>query len=90
MVLADTRRLADCFVYLDLFERDGMPYVIAVNAFDDSHVRAPGAIRHALAIGPWVPLIKCDARSPTSTRQVLAIAAEHLLGWQPIPELPAR
>ncbi len=90
VVLVDARRLADCFAYLDLFERDRMPFVVAVNEFDGWPVPAPAALREALAIAPRVPLVKCDARSPTSTRQVLAIAAEYLLGWQPLPDLPVR
>jgi signal recognition particle receptor subunit beta len=90
VVLVDARRLADCFAYLDLFERDRMPFVVAINEFDGSPVPAPVAVREALAIDPRVPLVKCDARSPTSTRQVLAIAAEYLLGWQPFPDLPVR
>jgi signal recognition particle receptor subunit beta len=90
VLLVDTGRLADCFAYLDLFERDRMPFVVAVNEFDGSPVPVPAAVREALAINPWVPLVKCDARSPTSTRQVLAIAAVYLLGWQPSPDLPVR
>ncbi len=90
VLLVDTRRLADCFVYLDLFDRERMPFLIAVNAFDHSPVPPPAAVREALALDPSVPLVKCDARSPTSTRQVLAIAAEYLLGWQPLPDPPVR
>ncbi len=34
IVLADTRRLADCFPSIDYFERRGMPFIVAVNCFD--------------------------------------------------------
>src|SRR2546429_9653579 len=34
IVLADTRRLADCFPALDSFEGTGLPYTVAVNQFE--------------------------------------------------------
>ncbi len=34
VVIADTRRLADCFPSVDYFERRGTPFVVAVNCFD--------------------------------------------------------
>src|ERR1700749_2459728 len=34
VVMADTRRLADCFPSVDYFERRGIPFVVAVNSFD--------------------------------------------------------
>src|SRR5216683_8181140 len=34
VVLADTRRLADCFPAIDYFERRDIPFIIALNCFD--------------------------------------------------------
>src|ERR1700729_1752349 len=34
VVLADTRRLADCFPAIDYFERREIPFIIALNVFD--------------------------------------------------------
>ena len=34
VVLADTRRLADCFPAVDYFERRSIPFIVAVNCFD--------------------------------------------------------
>ena len=34
VVMADTRRLEDCFPALDYFESCGLPYVVAVNHFE--------------------------------------------------------
>src|SRR6476620_6690488 len=34
VVLADTRRLADCFPSIDYFEGRGTPFVVAVNCFE--------------------------------------------------------
>ena len=36
MILADTRRLADCFASVDYFERHSTPFVVAVNRFNDA------------------------------------------------------
>ncbi len=50
VVLADTRRLADCFPAVDYFENRSLPFVIAVNCFDDGydHGRGdPGGARPA-------------------------------------------
>src|SRR5580698_9223043 len=34
VVLADTRRLADCFAAVDYFEQHGTPFVVAANHFE--------------------------------------------------------
>src|ERR1700744_1220527 len=36
VVMADTRRVADCFAAIDYFERNGTAFIIAVNCFDDA------------------------------------------------------
>src|SRR6201984_1966869 len=41
VVLADTRRVADCFAAIDYFEENGTPFVIAVNRFDDAPTFQP-------------------------------------------------
>ncbi|TVZ02227.1 ATP-binding protein [Trebonia kvetii] len=71
IILADTRRIADCFASIDYFERAGTPFIIAVNCFDDAQVFEPDDIRIALALGPDVPIVLCDARERESVRQVL-------------------
>src|SRR5271167_2044492 len=45
VVLADTRRLADCFAAIDYFERHGTPFVVAVNCFDDAVRYNPDDVR---------------------------------------------
>jgi len=78
-VLADTRRLADCFPSVDYFERRGIPFVVAVNCFDGASQYPVQVIRSALALSPDVPVVLCDARQRTSCRDVLVILVEHAI-----------
>src|SRR4051812_5435265 len=34
VVMADTRRVADCFASIDYFERNDIPFIVAVNCFE--------------------------------------------------------
>jgi uncharacterized protein len=77
VVLADTRRLADCFPSIDYFERNGMPFVVAVNCFDESRQYPLQTMRAALNLTPDVPLLMCDARQRESSRDVLVALVEH-------------
>ncbi|MBG6092893.1 GTP-binding protein [Actinomadura viridis] len=77
VVLADTRRLKDCFYSLDRLEHHKMPFVVAVNRFDGP--RPPlDRIRDALSLGDGVPLVECDARSRESCKSVLITLVRHL------------
>lgn len=78
VVLADTRRLADCFPSVDYFERLGMPFLVAVNCFDGQQQFQPESVRRALDLDPRVPVILCDARSKDSARDVLIALIEHV------------
>ena len=77
VVLADTRRLADSFPSIDYFERSGMPFVVAVNSFDDARSYPLPTMRAALNLTPDVPLMVCDARERASSRDVLVALVEH-------------
>ncbi|HET7012712.1 MAG TPA: ATP/GTP-binding protein [Streptosporangiaceae bacterium] len=77
VVIADTRRLADCFPSVDYFERRGMPFVVAVNCFDDARRYPLDTMRAALNLTPDVPLVLCDARQRGSSRDVLVALVEH-------------
>ena len=79
VVLADTRRLADCFPSVDYFEKRQLPFVIAINHFDDSPNYDPEDVRIALDLDPRVPAVLCDVRQPASAQQVLITLVEHLL-----------
>jgi signal recognition particle receptor subunit beta len=78
VVLADTRRLADCFPSLDYFEELGLPFLVAVNCFDGRQVHTSDAVRRALDLDPAVPILLCDARERSSARDVLVALVEHV------------
>jgi uncharacterized protein len=79
VVLADTRRLADCFPALDYFERTGTPHVVAVNRFDNTQPFGTDAVRKALDLDPDVPVVLCDARRRDSGKEVLISLVRHVL-----------
>jgi hypothetical protein len=79
VVLTDTRRVADCFASIDYFERNGTPFVIAVNCFDDAPRFRPEDIRIALSLGPEVPVVLCDARRRDSVKQVLVSLVTYVM-----------
>ncbi|MCF6474111.1 ATP-binding protein [Nonomuraea sp. MG754425] len=77
VILADTRRLADCFPSVDYFERRGTPFVVAVNCFEGSPSFEMDEVRLALQLNPAVPIIMCDARKRESSREVLISLVKH-------------
>ncbi|MFB0632822.1 ATP/GTP-binding protein [Streptomyces sp. AB3(2024)] len=79
VVLADTRRLADCFPAVDFFERRGIAFVVAVNEFDDAHRYTAEEVREAVGLGARVPVVRCDARLRGSGTGTLAALVHHLL-----------
>jgi uncharacterized protein len=79
VVLADTRRLADSFPSVDYFERQGTPFIVAVNCFDRARRFPADAVRAALNLDPHVPVILCDARQFASCRDVLITLVEHAI-----------
>ncbi|MGK5449807.1 GTP-binding protein [Streptomyces radiopugnans] len=79
VVLADTRRLDQCFAAVDYFERRGMGFIVAVNEFDGAHRYHPDEVRVALDLKPEVPVVMCDARHASSGTQVLVSLVQHLI-----------
>src|SRR5450432_96284 len=79
VVLADTRRLADCFPSVDYFEQRHIPFVVAVNCFEGARRYRPESVRQALDLEPYIPIIMCDARHANSGRDVLVVLVEHAL-----------
>jgi signal recognition particle receptor subunit beta len=83
VVLADTRRLGDCFPSVDYFERRQLPFVVAINCFDDAPQYDPADVRIALDLDPRVPAVLCDARQRDSVKKVLVTLVEHVLAGNP-------
>jgi uncharacterized protein len=79
VVLADTRRVGDCFASIDYFERSGVPFVIAVNRFDGAPLFEAEDIRIAMALNPEVPIVMCDARDRESVRKVLVSLVRYVM-----------
>jgi uncharacterized protein len=79
VVLADTRRLADCFPAIDYFERREIPFIIALNCFEGSRRYEKEDVRVALDLEPGLPIVLCDARSRESAKEVLIALVEHVL-----------
>jgi uncharacterized protein len=84
VVLADVRRLSDCFPSVNYFEARRLPFVVAVNCFDDAPRYDTEDVRAALDLAPDVPVLLCDARDVASVKQVLitlveAVSVSHYL-----------
>ncbi|MEV4426153.1 GTP-binding protein [Streptomyces sp. R-07] len=79
VVLADTRRLEECFAAVDFFERRGIQFVVAVNEFDGAYRYEPDEVRAALDLKPEVPVVLCDARISSSGIRTLLTLVQHLL-----------
>ncbi len=85
VVLADTRRLQDCFAAVDFFESRDIGFLVAINQFDNSYRYEAADVRSALDLRPEVPIVSCDARDSRSATGVLVQLVQHLLGVHPTP-----
>ena len=79
VVLVDTRRVQDSFAAIDYFENTELPYLVAVNCFDNAPRYDLDEIREALSIPADVPLVLCDARQRDSVKQMLVVMVKYAL-----------
>jgi signal recognition particle receptor subunit beta len=84
VVLADTRRLADCFPALDYFEGTGLPYTVAVNQFEGTPEYTSDDVREALAVPTHIPVQVIDARERYSVVEALLSLVSHAMNEQPL------
>ncbi|GHA22642.1 ATP/GTP-binding protein [Streptomyces anthocyanicus] len=77
VVLADTRRLADCFPAVDYFEHRHIPFVVAVNCFTGARRHDEYSVLRALDLDPGTPVVLCDARDRDSGKEVLIRLVEY-------------
>ena len=79
VVLVDTQRVQDSFAAIDYFENTELPYLVAVNCFDNAPRYDLDEIREALSIPADVPLVLCDARQRDSVKQMLVVMVKYAL-----------
>ena len=76
VILADTRRLGDCFAAIDYFEARHMPFIVAINPFDGQKTHAIEAVREAVQVDGNVPMLFCDARERVDVKNGLIALVE--------------
>ncbi|MDG9693527.1 ATP/GTP-binding protein [Streptomyces sp. DH17] len=77
VVLADTRRLADCFPAVDYFEHRRIPFVVGVNCFTGARRHEEQDVLRALDLDRGTPVVLCDARDRDSGKEVLIRLVEY-------------
>ncbi|GAQ55809.1 GTP-binding protein [Streptomyces acidiscabies] len=81
VVLADTRRLEDCFAAVDYFERRSIPFIIGVNCFEGAARYPIEAVRQALDLDDSIPVLLCDARDRRSVKDILVGVVQHAMDF---------
>ena len=79
LVLVDLRRVDDCFAAIDYFENRRVPFVVALNEFPGTDRFPDATVREALVVPPGCPLVRLDARDPSSCTDALITLVEHAL-----------
>ena len=79
IVLIDTRRLDESFAAVDFFEARNLPFIVAINEFDDAPRYPTEDIRQALAVSADVPIVSIDARQRESAKSALVTVTEYAL-----------
>jgi uncharacterized protein len=79
IVLADVRRLADCFPSIDYYERRNVPFVVALNCFAGSRSYDEAEVRQALDLDTHIPIVRCDARDRGSSRDALVTLVDQAI-----------
>ncbi|CAL9635242.1 GTP-binding protein [Streptomyces pilosus] len=79
LLLVDPARLEETFPVIDLVERYGLEYAIAVNCFDPAATYSEAEVREALDLLPDTPVVYCDAREQQSSAMALIALVRHLL-----------
>ncbi|MFJ8045891.1 GTP-binding protein [Kitasatospora sp. NPDC096147] len=85
VVLVDTRRLEVSFDVIGRLEDRGVPFVVAVNTFPESPSYPIEELRTALDLPAEVPIVDCDARTRSSSRDVLMALMRHLYALAATP-----
>ncbi len=79
VVLVDTQRIDHCFPAVDYMEQTGVPFVVAINAFDAKLRHHPEDVREALDVPAHVPIVITDARNRDAVRDTLVELVRHAM-----------
>lgn len=79
VVLVDLRRVDDCFAAIDFFESRRVPFVAAINEFDETAAFTDDHIRDSLVLPADCPVVRMDARDADSCQAALVALVEHAL-----------
>ncbi len=79
LILTDTRRLEACYQSIDYYEAKAIPFVLAVNQFEESPLHRLDQVRTALDLDSDIPIVRFDAREKESVKQVLINLLDLLL-----------
>lgn len=88
VVLADTRRLENSFAAADYFESRRIPFAVGVNCFHDAQdclECEPEGVREALDLKPDLPVLRCDVRSRSSSKEILLTLLESIKAKAAVP-----
>jgi signal recognition particle receptor subunit beta len=79
VVMVDTGRLEQCFPAVDYMERAGLPFIVAINAFDGVLKHHPDDVREALDVPLHIPVVVTDARHKAAVRDSLVNLVKHAM-----------
>lgn len=79
LVLTDTRRLEACYQSIDYYEARRIPFIVAVNQFEDGPLHRLDQVRSALDVERTMPIVRFDARDRESVKEVLIRLLDMLL-----------
>ncbi|HEX9334510.1 MAG TPA: ATP/GTP-binding protein [Pseudonocardiaceae bacterium] len=79
VIIADTRRIEDCYPVLDYFEDKSTPFIVAVNDFEGAELFDLDEVREALGVDESIPIVHSDARNRESVKEVLVALIEQVL-----------
>lgn len=85
VVLVDTDRLDACFAAVDYMEQAGVPFIVAVNAFDGVLRHHPEDVREALDVPSYVPVVVTDARNRAAVRDTIIGLVRHAMTMASTP-----
>ena len=79
IVIADTRRIEDCFPTIEYFEDRRTPFLLAVNRYEGAQRFELEEVREAVGIDETIPIVECDARERDSVKRALVALLDRVL-----------